>query len=299
MKQRLKRAYETALSRTVPVREPGPVKVLDINFALGDSRYLQSVRRRGRLATEIDDCTTCCNNLTALGRSSSIYGRYMQFVLERKLRRFEELNARCRYLMKTHHHELVTAVYVTFETEEGLLRCLRDYEDNAGNRRKLKRGLRFTPKVSGARGADRVEARAEAGGAVGDRGEGRVEVEDPSAVEAEADDAWARASDEEPARDFPREELLLVKQAEVKFVFLLIMCELQCETTLGVSLCPADLGVRFVKVLLFVTILSFRLLRISFGNTTARNHWLKPFAERVCGCSSSWRLVSPISSWKM
>ena len=122
--------FEKVLSAQPQFQYNERVKVADINFASSNYRYIEAACRRGALATEIDRLlgkyTSRLRNGTFDFYSWS--NTYLLNRLKERMYDFELAHRRCEALQESASKQILKA-YITFETEEGYLRCLQTYPD--------------------------------------------------------------------------------------------------------------------------------------------------------------------------
>lgn len=137
-RERLIEHFEHTLSTLQPIVQPGAVRVADLNYCSSCTEYVQSALQRGKYARLIDKAIAkyiaFLKNLPKeqSPRPSAAVRSHLQWLLYR----FEQFNARCEALTAEAVMNIHTA-HVTFETEEGLLRCLQYFPKSLGGKREL------------------------------------------------------------------------------------------------------------------------------------------------------------------
>jgi hypothetical protein len=126
--EKIKKHLETILSNTSQIHTSGPIYIADINIASAYYPYLKHACIRGTRARALDyilaKLVTCLKLKTFnYNDSKSIT---LLNTLKKALYRYEKVNDKC-HVLQHEAAEYVSRIYVTFETEEGYLRCLHTF----------------------------------------------------------------------------------------------------------------------------------------------------------------------------
>eukprot|EP01041_Mallomonas_annulata_P006254 gene6254-12660_t len=116
---------EDTLNQTWPVVIPGDVHVVDVNFFTGTPNYLAAASRRAKIANLLDDVRTQHVALLKLGRRGGISLSMLKIRKSMLENEFKQMDRICQYLWTQTASKQIKRLYITFESEEGMQRCLR------------------------------------------------------------------------------------------------------------------------------------------------------------------------------
>lgn len=130
LKECLTQYLEESLSETWPVMLPGPVRVANVSLCMGSHKYWNRVQQRGKCAMAIDDLQNQKKVLLIQGKQTSMSFKLCQRALNNLEKKIIILNHSCNQLWEKNKEDMyVNRIYITFETEEGRLRCLRKFSN--------------------------------------------------------------------------------------------------------------------------------------------------------------------------
>lgn len=130
--KKLKRHFEKVLSASRPCFLPGAVRVVDINFTTGSYSVLQTAINRGNAARELDAINYKKTILEYLGNQHTWWYKFLQWREKEWNKKYQYWNDKC-LRGNTDASKHVKRAYITFESEEGVKRCLRVFSSNSLN----------------------------------------------------------------------------------------------------------------------------------------------------------------------
>jgi hypothetical protein len=128
LKSKLQMHFESVLSKQKKFTYNHRIKIADINLATRDYTYIRAACKRGTLSVEIDRLLGKYTSKLRAGPFDFTAFQNIMLLnsLKKKMYQFEVVNATCERIQDRAQKDILKA-YVTFETEEGYLRCLRTY----------------------------------------------------------------------------------------------------------------------------------------------------------------------------
>jgi hypothetical protein len=123
--------FETILSSTTPIHVDESIKIADINMGSARYEYIQAACLRGQAAHEVD--RVVAKIITRLRVNGFDYYSWDNVQLLNRLKKalftYERLNTSC-HIFQHRAADEINRVYITFETREGFLRCLRTFSSH-------------------------------------------------------------------------------------------------------------------------------------------------------------------------
>mmetsp|Transcript_22211 Transcript_22211/g.37626 ORF Transcript_22211/g.37626 Transcript_22211/m.37626 type:complete len:1954 (-) Transcript_22211:181-6042(-) len=138
---KLKKHFESKLSKCKPCFLPGKVRVADINLTTGSFKYLQAAIKRGKASRDLDLVRYKKTVMDYLNEENSLRYKFFEKWEEHALRTFAKYNDIClkKFVASLNGDKKVIIAYVTFETEEGFLRALANNIPIQGKQMSIKR----------------------------------------------------------------------------------------------------------------------------------------------------------------
>ena len=128
LRSQVTRYLESTLSDAWPEIVPGPVKIADVALSVGSVAYVEAVARRAKLASAIDEAHSQIENLKAKGKCLCFDKWLIDLTYRVAEWRYKRVEAIIMRLVEKEEHSLITRIFVTFCSKEGLLRCMRDVQ---------------------------------------------------------------------------------------------------------------------------------------------------------------------------
>ena len=139
--QKLKKHFESKLSKCKPCFLPGKIRVADINLTTGSFQYLHAAIRRGKASRDLDLVRYKKTVMDYLEEEKTWRYKFFEKWENYALGSFQKWNDICirKYMASLNGEKKVIIAYVTFETEEGFLRALSNNLPLHGKQMGIKR----------------------------------------------------------------------------------------------------------------------------------------------------------------
>ena len=128
LREKLRTHFETVLSQQPFISSNEKIQIADINFATGHYEYIRAACDRGKLAAGMDRLIGKFTSRLRLGTFNFTSWSSISLLnqVKKLMFKFEIANAKCERLQERASREILKA-FITFETEEGYLRCIKTY----------------------------------------------------------------------------------------------------------------------------------------------------------------------------